>query len=104
MHTFSSALKFGLPEETMTEDIPTIVMHQPGLMFSMIETIPGLESVVEIYNVLQKCCSETASFLSKVCSGEAFRRTYGECIVLKHMNVTLDLCLEILGIVSGQSV
>ncbi|KAJ3307179.1 hypothetical protein HDV03_002690 [Kappamyces sp. JEL0829] len=82
---YNSTLRFGLPEKTFCDEIPTIIMHHPAIVVGMTEMVPELENVTEIWGVLKTTLKEAEILLAGI-SKLSFNSTAAECSILKLLN------------------
>jgi hypothetical protein len=83
---YFSPLKPGLPEKVYAEDIPTVVMHHPSIVVGMIEIVPSLQYVADIWKIIEKTLQSSEALV--LSSTKTFNPIAAECSILKLLNVT----------------
>lgn len=88
---FFSSLKIGLPQDIHygNDEIPTVIMHHPSFVFGILEIIPGLHQVTEIWNALKSCLKESEMLVASQ-TKKTFMSSVSECSILKTMNVSMN--------------
>ncbi len=86
---FFSSLKIGLPLDTYygNDDVQTVIMHHPSFVFGILEIIPGLHQVTEIWNSLKSCLKGSEMLIASQ-TKRRFNSSVAECFILKTMNVS----------------
>lgn len=85
---FFSSLSPGLPTAVL-EEVQTIVMHHPGSVFGIVEIIPELENIADIFYTFEAACEDTENLITKLSPSKSYNRPAAECVVLKIFNVCL---------------
>jgi hypothetical protein len=85
---FFSSLRIGLPEDVYygNDEIPTVLMHHPSFIFGIVEIIPSLHQVTEIWNTLKQSLKESEMLIATQTKNK-MNVLAAECCILKSMKV-----------------